>query len=240
MAPRKEAERAKNMFALGLMSWLYGRPIEATARLLEAKFGKQAGDRRGQRQGAPGRLRITARRPRSSRSVRGQARRRSRRARTATSPATRRWPRADRGRAVGRSCRCSSARTRSRRPPTSCTSCPGTSTSASARSRPRTRSPASARRSAPRSAGRWRHTTSGPGHRAEGRDARAGGDARAAAVICDVQRGGPSTGHADQDRAGRPAAWRSTAATASRRCRSCAAPTPADCFDAAIEAAGSR
>ncbi len=29
----REAERAKNMFALGLMSWLYGRPIESTHAL---------------------------------------------------------------------------------------------------------------------------------------------------------------------------------------------------------------
>ncbi len=34
----REAERSKNMFALGLMSWLYGRSIEATADFLEAKF----------------------------------------------------------------------------------------------------------------------------------------------------------------------------------------------------------
>src|SRR5215470_16488914 len=35
----REAERAKNMFALGLMSWLYGRPVESTTAFLEAKFG---------------------------------------------------------------------------------------------------------------------------------------------------------------------------------------------------------
>jgi 2-oxoglutarate ferredoxin oxidoreductase subunit alpha len=35
---KKEAERAKNMFALGLMSWLYSRPIESTIRFLERKF----------------------------------------------------------------------------------------------------------------------------------------------------------------------------------------------------------
>jgi 2-oxoglutarate ferredoxin oxidoreductase subunit alpha len=35
----REAERAKNMFALGLMSWLYGRPIEPTIEFLHAKFG---------------------------------------------------------------------------------------------------------------------------------------------------------------------------------------------------------
>ncbi len=35
---KREAERAKNMFALGLMSWLYGRPTEGTIAFLEAKF----------------------------------------------------------------------------------------------------------------------------------------------------------------------------------------------------------
>ncbi|MEN3343251.1 MAG: 2-oxoglutarate/2-oxoacid ferredoxin oxidoreductase subunit alpha [Actinomycetota bacterium] len=34
----REAERSKNMFALGLMSWLYGRPIEPTIDFLNAKF----------------------------------------------------------------------------------------------------------------------------------------------------------------------------------------------------------
>jgi 2-oxoglutarate ferredoxin oxidoreductase subunit alpha len=36
---RKEAERAKNMFALGLLSWLYTRPTAATERFLTEKFG---------------------------------------------------------------------------------------------------------------------------------------------------------------------------------------------------------
>jgi 2-oxoglutarate ferredoxin oxidoreductase subunit alpha len=38
---KKEAERAKNMFTLGLMSWLYSRPTEATVDALRAKFGKR-------------------------------------------------------------------------------------------------------------------------------------------------------------------------------------------------------
>ena len=38
---RKDAERAKNMFALGLLSWLYGRPSEGTLSFLEAKFGNK-------------------------------------------------------------------------------------------------------------------------------------------------------------------------------------------------------
>ncbi len=37
---KKEAERAKNMFALGLLSWLYNRPTEGTAKFLEAKFAR--------------------------------------------------------------------------------------------------------------------------------------------------------------------------------------------------------
>lgn len=38
---RKEAERSKNMFALGLLSWMYHRPTEGTERFLRAKFAKK-------------------------------------------------------------------------------------------------------------------------------------------------------------------------------------------------------
>src|SRR5947209_6677293 len=34
----REAERSKNMFSLGLMSWLYGRSIDPTIQFLEEKF----------------------------------------------------------------------------------------------------------------------------------------------------------------------------------------------------------
>jgi 2-oxoglutarate ferredoxin oxidoreductase subunit alpha len=34
----REAERSKNFFALGVMSWLYGRPVEVTLDFIEAKF----------------------------------------------------------------------------------------------------------------------------------------------------------------------------------------------------------
>ncbi|HEX6330661.1 MAG TPA: 2-oxoacid:acceptor oxidoreductase subunit alpha [Actinomycetota bacterium] len=36
---RKEAERSKNMFALGLLSWMYGRPTDVTLNWLNKKFG---------------------------------------------------------------------------------------------------------------------------------------------------------------------------------------------------------
>jgi 2-oxoglutarate ferredoxin oxidoreductase subunit alpha len=37
----REAERAKNMFALGLMSWLYGRQTESTTDFISKKFAKR-------------------------------------------------------------------------------------------------------------------------------------------------------------------------------------------------------
>ncbi|MFF6977023.1 2-oxoacid:acceptor oxidoreductase subunit alpha [Streptomyces sp. NPDC008343] len=38
---RKEAERSKNMFALGLLSWMYHRPTEGTEKFLMSKFAKK-------------------------------------------------------------------------------------------------------------------------------------------------------------------------------------------------------
>jgi len=38
---KREAERAKNMFALGLMSWLYNRPTEGTVEFIERKFASK-------------------------------------------------------------------------------------------------------------------------------------------------------------------------------------------------------
>ncbi|GHF48497.1 MULTISPECIES: 2-oxoacid:acceptor oxidoreductase subunit alpha [Streptomyces] len=38
---RKEAERSKNMFALGLLSWMYHRPTDSTEAFLRKKFAKK-------------------------------------------------------------------------------------------------------------------------------------------------------------------------------------------------------
>ncbi|WP_406334205.1 2-oxoacid:acceptor oxidoreductase subunit alpha [Streptomyces sp. NBC_00203] len=38
---RKDADRCKNMFALGLLSWMYHRPTDGTERFLQAKFAKK-------------------------------------------------------------------------------------------------------------------------------------------------------------------------------------------------------
>lgn len=37
----RDADRCKNMFALGLCYWLYGRPIEPTVQYIDQKFGKK-------------------------------------------------------------------------------------------------------------------------------------------------------------------------------------------------------
>jgi 2-oxoglutarate ferredoxin oxidoreductase subunit alpha len=39
--PKKEIDRAKNMYALGLMLWMYGRPMEPTLKYFQAKFAKK-------------------------------------------------------------------------------------------------------------------------------------------------------------------------------------------------------
>ncbi|HVS67874.1 MAG TPA: 2-oxoacid:acceptor oxidoreductase subunit alpha [Mycobacteriales bacterium] len=38
---RKDGERAKNMFALGLLSWLYSRPTQSTVNYIEQRFAKK-------------------------------------------------------------------------------------------------------------------------------------------------------------------------------------------------------
>jgi 2-oxoglutarate ferredoxin oxidoreductase subunit alpha len=38
---KKEAERAKNMFALGLISWMYGRPVDVSISWIEGKFANK-------------------------------------------------------------------------------------------------------------------------------------------------------------------------------------------------------
>ena len=170
------------MFTLGLLSWMYHRPTEGTIRFLERQFRRKpeiaaaniAAFRAGYNYGetteafavsyeikpapmAPGTL------PQHLRQPGARA--------TASSPP---------GSAPG--CRSSSAPTRSPRRRTSCTSCPSTSPSASAPSRPRTRSPASARRSGASFGGALgRHDDVRPGHLAEVRGHRPGGHDRAAA-----------------------------------------------------------
>ena len=74
----REAERSKNMFALGLMSWLYGRPIDATIvvpRARSSRSGRRS-PRRTSRRCRPATR--SARRPRRSPSRTRSSRRSSR------------------------------------------------------------------------------------------------------------------------------------------------------------------
>src|SRR4051812_32654737 len=41
-AKPRDAERSKNFFALGLVSWLYTRPVEPTLKWIDERFGKNA------------------------------------------------------------------------------------------------------------------------------------------------------------------------------------------------------
>ncbi|WP_163757949.1 2-oxoacid:acceptor oxidoreductase subunit alpha [Mycobacterium botniense] len=40
-ASKKDGQRAKNMFALGLLSWMYGRPVETSEAFLREKFARK-------------------------------------------------------------------------------------------------------------------------------------------------------------------------------------------------------
>ena len=75
----RDAARSKNLFALGLVSWLYGRPTAPTIEWIEGKFARQAGGHGGQHRRLPGGLQLR----RDRRAVRGplRGRRRPRRAR---------------------------------------------------------------------------------------------------------------------------------------------------------------
>ena len=59
----RDADRSKNFFALGLISWLYSRPIEPTLEWIEKRFAKNAAGagRRTGRRSSPGST--SARRP---------------------------------------------------------------------------------------------------------------------------------------------------------------------------------
>ena len=85
----KESDRCRNFFALGLVYWLYDRPLEPTLRYIDAKFGKKPDVAEANRRALQGRLQLR----RNDRSLRQPVPRRTRpscrRASTARSPATR-------------------------------------------------------------------------------------------------------------------------------------------------------
>ena len=153
-ASKKDGQRAKNMFALGLLSWMYGRELERSEAFIREKFARKpdiaeanvlalkAGWNYGETTEAFASTYEVG--PASWRPVSTGRFPATPRSRTASSPRvnspTSRW---------------SSAATRLPRRRTSSTSCPSTRTSMSSPSRPKTRSPGSARPSAPPTAVRW-------------------------------------------------------------------------------------
>ena len=75
LSPQGRTPRAKNMFALGLLSWMYGRPTESTIAFLEEALRQGPRHPRRQHHGLPRRLELR----RDHRDLRGQVPRSSRR-----------------------------------------------------------------------------------------------------------------------------------------------------------------
>ena len=193
--------------------------------------------RDGQPRRVPGRLELRRDRRALRPPVRGQAGRPAGRRVHATSPATPRWRGAWSPPASWPTCRCSSAATRSRRRPTSSTSCPSTRTSACARCRPRTRSPRVGTALGAAFAGHLGvTTTSGPGLALKSETISLAISLELPLLVIDIQRGGPSTGLPTKTEAADL-----NLALYGRHAEAplpvVAAYSPSHCFDAAIEAA---
>ena len=57
-AKPRDAERSKNFFALGLLSWLYHRPTPRDRAWIAQRYGTISGRRRGEHARVPGRLQL--------------------------------------------------------------------------------------------------------------------------------------------------------------------------------------
>ena len=203
--------------------------MDPTLRWIDAEVRRPAGHRRGQQAGPQGRLRVR----RDDRDVPHPL---PGRAGQAARPGTYRNITGNEATALGLpggvasspTGRCSTARTRSRRPATSSTSCRATRRSGSRPSRPRTRSRPSGRPIGAAYGGALGLTaSSGPGIALKTEAMGLAVMVELPLVVIDVQRAGPSTGHADEERAGGPAPGDVRAQLATRRCRSSRRPRPA-------------
>ena len=224
---KKEAERAKNMFALGLVSWMFGRPTETTLNWLEKKFGSRqeildanvAAFKAGYNFGETTELfaesyKVDAA-PAGAREPTGtsRARRRSRGA----------WSR----RPSGAASRSSTRAIRSPRRRSSSTSSRGTRTSASITIQAEDEiAAANIALGAAFSGQLARDRDERARHRPQGRDHRARGDHGAADDRRGRAAGRPVHRACPRRPSRRTSCWRCTAATGSRRCRSCPRPRP--------------
>ena len=233
----REAERSKNFFALGLMSWLYHRPIEGTLGFIERKFAQAARDRGGEHEGLPRRLELR-RDVRGLRESRTRSRRRSSSpARTGRCPGTRRSRTGSLRRASCPACRSSWARIRSRRHPTSSSSSRQLKQFGVRTFQAEDEIAASGAALGAAFGGALGVTTSaGPGIVLKSETVGLAVTLELPLVVVDVQRAGPSTGMPTK-----PEQADLLMVMFGRNSESpvpvVAASTPSGCFDAAIEAA---
>ena len=105
----RDAERSKNFFALGLVSWMYTRPTEPTLDWIEQRFAKRAG-RRANRAAFIAGLQLRRDHRGGRPPLRGAPGQAAAPASTRASPATPRWRGASSPPASSPSCRSRSAR----------------------------------------------------------------------------------------------------------------------------------
>jgi len=192
-ATKKDGQRAKNMFALGLLSWMYGRPILTSENFIREKFVRKpdvaeanvlalkAGWNYGETTEAFG----TTYQVNKAALPSGEYRQIS--GNTALA-----YGLVAAGQLADKQVMLGSYRSPRRR--TSCTSCPSTRISTSSPSKPKTRS-ADLRRH--RRLLRWCAgvtSTSGPGVSLKSEALGLGVMTELPLIVIDVQRGGPSTG----------------------------------------------
>ena len=219
-ASTRDAGRAKNLFALGVISWLYGRPTDGTKRWIEQKFAKRpavlqanlAAFNAGWSFGETTELLDVQYLVKPATDVAaGHVPQRQRDDRAVA--------RADRGQRAQRAAAAPgelSDHARVRAPARALAPRRSGRDHDPGRGRDR-RGRHGAGRGVRRTARRDRHERTG--HGPEGRDDRAGGGARAADDRGRRAARRPVDRDADQDRAVRSADGASTGATASRRCR---------------------
>ncbi len=226
------------MFALGLLSWMYGRPAGDHAQLAGAEVRRQAGDLRCERGGVQGRLQLR----RDHRAVRALVPGEGGAGRAGHVPQHRRARPRCRGGSIAASARSGL--------PLFYASYPITPASELLHELSRHKNfgvmtlqaedeiAAANMALGAAFAGQLAVTgTSGPGMDLKAETLGLAAIMELPMIIVDVQRGGPSTGIARRRPSRATCCWRCSAVTASRRCRSSRRLTPADCFDTAIEAA---
>ena len=204
---RKDAGRIKNMFALGLLSWMYSRPTEGTLDFVRHEVREQARHRRGQHHRVQGGLELRRDHRGVRRLLRGQAGH-------ACRPGTYRNISGNLALAYGLIAagqRAEAAAVPGRVPDHPGQRHPARAVQAQALRRAHVPGRGRDRRHRRRAGrvvrrGAGRHHVLRAGHRAQGRDDRAGGVAGAAADHLRHPARRPVDRPADQDRAVRPAA----------------------------------